>query len=87
MMACYIIDYDLRSDRNYEDLYKEIKKYKWAHILESSWAIVTNESAKDVRDKLLKCIDQDDGLFVLHSGREAAWGNVLCSDKWLKDNL
>ncbi|KUK77385.1 MAG: Putative SinR-like protein [candidate division WS6 bacterium 34_10] len=86
-MACYIIDYDLRGDRDYKELYEEIKKYKRAHILESSWAIVTDKSAKEIRDDLLKCIDEDDGLFVLRSGTEAAWHNVLCNNQWLIDNL
>lgn len=86
-MACYIISYDLREERDYESLYKAIKTYKWTHILESTWAVVTTKSAKQIRDHLKKVTDDDDGLFIIKSGKEAAWLNVLCKDKWLKDNL
>ncbi len=85
---CYIISYDLRKKRDYESLYDAIKSYgNWAHILESVWAVVTEKSAKQVRDHLLSCMDNDDGLFVVKSGTEAAWQNVMCETQWLKDNL
>ena len=87
-MTCYLISYDLRKKKDYESLYKAIKAYSgWAHILESTWAVTTNLSAKQVRDDLKKHIDSDDGLFVLKSGVEAAWVRVNCKDEWLKENL
>ena len=88
IMACYIISYDLRKDRDYESLYEAIKSYgTWAHITESTWAVVTSQTAVQVRDYLLSHMDQDDGLFVVKSGIEAAWKNVICRSQWLKDNL
>lgn len=87
-MPCYLISYDLVKERNYEELFKTIKGFSnWARITESTWAVVSSLSAKEVRDKLLKVMDNDDRLFVLRSGREAAWGNVLCNDDWLAKNL
>jgi len=87
-MPCYIISYDLRKERNYDDLYRAIKSYgTWAHILESTWAVVTSKTAVQVRDHLASYIDQDDGLFVVRSGTEAAWRNVICRNEWLKENL
>jgi len=87
-MACYIVSYDLRKQRNYDSLYEAIKGYGgWAHILESTWAVVTQESAADVRNRLLQHLDADDGLFVVKSGTEAAWQSVLCKNDWLKTNL
>lgn len=86
-MTCYIICYDLVKEKDYEELYKVIKSYKYGQITESTWAIVTNEKAKEVRDNLQKHMDSDDRLFVIKSGKEAAWANVLCANKWLKDNL
>lgn len=86
-MACYLISYDLRKERDYDSLIEAIKKYKWAHVLESAWAIVTSQSATEVRDYLAQYIDDDDGLFVLKSGVEAAWRKVLCNNEWLKENL
>jgi len=87
-MGCYIISYDLRNKRDYEDLYEAIKSYgTWAHITESTWAVVTSKSATQVRDHLLGHIDDDDRIFVVKSGVEAAWRSVICRNQWLKDNL
>lgn len=87
-MACYIISYDLRKNRNYEPLYEAIRSYpNSAKITESTWAIVTSNSAVQVRDRLMRIIDSDDRLFVVKSGVEAAWINVICDNSWLKENL
>lgn len=87
-MSCFLVQYDLRKTRDYSSLYEAIKSYtNWAHILESSWAVVTTKSAAEVRDHLLQHMDADDGLLVVRSGREAAWQRVICHDQWLKDNL
>ena len=87
-MTCYIITYDLRKDRDYESLYKAIKSYSgWAQIAESTWAVVTEKSSVEIRDYLLGVMDNDDRLFVIQSGVEAAWRNTLCKSEWLKKNL
>jgi hypothetical protein len=87
-MTCYIISYDLRGERDYEPLYEAIRSYKtWAHITESTWAIVTTKTAVQVRDHLSSVMDQDDRLFVVKSGVEAAWIKVICKSEWLKGNL
>ena len=87
MATCYIITYYLRDQRNYQDLYDTIKTYTHAHILESVWAVRSTRSASEIRAHLAGCIDNDDGIFVIRSGGEAAWRNVLCSHQWLKNNL
>lgn len=87
-MKCYIITYDLRFAKNYESLIDKIKKYpRWAKITESTWAIVTSQSASDIRNHLRMYMDEDDRLFVIKSGIEAAWKNVMASNEWLKENL
>jgi hypothetical protein len=87
-MTCYIISYDLRKQRNYDELYEAIKSYElWAHITESTWAVVTDKSAVQVRNHLNSSIDSDDRVFIVKSGTEAAWRNVICKSQWLKDNL
>lgn len=88
MAYCYIINYDLNKTKDYESLFAQIKSYgTWAKILKSCWAIVTTKSAEQVRDHLLSVMDGDDGIFVIKSGREAAWQNVECSNDWLKNKL
>lgn len=87
-MPSYVISYDLRGERDYEDLYEAIKAYgAWAHILESTWAVVSNDSARAILDNLRQYTDDDDGVFVVKSGTKAAWVSVLCTSGWLKDNL
>lgn len=87
-MKCYLISYNLKSERDYTSLYEAIKSYGvWAHILKSTWAIVTDQSAKEIREYLKNFIDQDDKIFVIKSGGEAAWKDVLCTNEWLKNNL
>ena len=87
-MPAYIISYDLRQQRDYDSLYEAIKSYgTWAHIAESTWAVVTSSSAVAVRDHLSKHVDADDRIFVVKSGVEAAWRNVICRNEWLKEHL
>lgn len=89
-MNCYIIAYDLhkKDSPEYKDLTNEIKSYKtYAHILESVWAIVTDDNAKEIRAKLKRHIVKKDSLFVVRSGVEAAWTDVICSNGWLKEHL
>ncbi len=87
-MACYIVSYDLRNDRDYKALYEALEEYgTWARITESTWAVVTDESAEEIRDYLLEVMDADDRLLVVKSGVSAAWSNVRASSKWLRKHL
>lgn len=87
-MPTYLISYDLRKKRDYGPLYDAIKSYgNWAHVLESTWAVKTTDSAKAVRDTLAAEMDGDDGLFVVKTDGEAAWRKVSCKSEWLKTNL
>ncbi len=87
-MACYIISYDLVNERDYERLYEAIKSYdNWAKITESTWAVVTNKSAKEIREHLVNHMDGNDKIIVIKSGGEAAWKNSTCSNEWLQKYL
>jgi hypothetical protein len=87
-MRCYLITYDLSGKRDYSSLIEAVKEYKtWAHVTESTWAVVTDKSAQAIRDHLLSLMHEDDRLLVVKSGTEAAWNNVLCRNEWLKKNL
>ena len=75
-------------NRDYDALIEAIKEYgTWGHITESFWAIVTESKAKDVRANLKQYLDSNDRIFVVKSGTEAAWSNVICKNEWLKKNL
>ncbi|MFT6664716.1 MAG: hypothetical protein ACJA05_001564 [Porticoccus sp.] len=76
-MAVYQIDYDLRKNRNYEELYKRIQNYpKWCRPLESTWVISTSQSASQVANNLLQAMDGDDGLLVTRLNGEASWYGI-----------
>ncbi len=86
-MSTYILSYDLKKNRNYEALYKVIRSFgSYAKIQESVWAINTDQSVVAVRDRIMKVLDNDDSVFVVKSGGEAAWHRVSNSE-WLKEHL
>lgn len=89
-MKVYQINYDLRKQRNYDELYKKIKAYgTWCRPLKSCWIIISDKTAPQIHDDLQQVMDRDDGLLVTRLQRDAAWVN-LDSDKdksmtdWLK---
>ena len=90
IMTTYIIGYDLNKVKNYPDLIEAIKSLSttWWHHLDSTWIVVTNKSAEDIRNILMSHIDGDDELLVVKSGRESAWvGFNNDGSNWLKDNI
>jgi hypothetical protein len=90
-METYLISYDLHDSGadEYDSVFDYIKSYSagWAYINESLWAIKTNKSAVVIRDELYAKTNKKSRIFVIKSGIEAAWSNVICSNQWLKDNL
>ena len=85
---CYIISYQLITPRDVEPLHAAIRAYgTWARITDTTWAVVTSQSAVDVRDHLRSFIGSDDRIFVVKSAVEAAWANAISTNEWLKRNL
>lgn len=89
-MTSYIVSYDLHAEgQNYECLYKKLDAYstRW-HVQRSVWVIVTNETAKDIRNNLVSCLDSNDKLLVAKLSGEAAWhGYDQKIANWIKQNL
>jgi alpha-L-fucosidase len=75
------ISYDLRDrDRDYDDLYEEIKRQgRWWHYLKSTWIIETTRSSRQVVDALEDLLSRGDRLLVSEIDRldgvlpEKAW--------------
>jgi hypothetical protein len=93
-MATHLIGYDIHPSRgeSYDDLYTAIKKLGsgWWHHLDSTWLVVSDLTAAQIRDKLKAALPyNDDQLLVLTvSGDAGAWyGFDEAGSKWLKDNL
>lgn len=89
-MPAYIIAYDLHeAGQNYTCIIDRLKKYgTYCHLQQSVWIINTNQSAVQVRDNLMKCLDRNDKLFVGLLGGEAAWtGYPDNISNWLRQHL
>ncbi|MHB8679681.1 MAG: hypothetical protein ACYC7G_08105, partial [Rudaea sp.] len=91
-MAVYIISYDLhkKAEMSYENLIAAIKGFgSWCHLNESDWCVVSNSTATQVRDTLVRHIHKDDHLFVGTLNAPAAWTNSYSEQmqQWLKNNL
>lgn len=83
----YIISYDLKTPgRNYNSLFEAVKAYGlWWHQTGSVWIIVSSDSATNIRNNLIKHIDQNDQLFV--AALKGEWAGVGFSDveyNWIK---
>jgi hypothetical protein len=85
------INYDLKKQKDYPSLIKEIKDLgPWCHALESCWLVYTRLNAVQVRDRLLRVIDGDDALLVnaVSMSDSAAWYNLKPDvSNWLKKFL
>lgn len=94
-MATYLICYDINKEGSAYSTANKVLTDKiksmfsvWWHHLDSTWIVVTEMSAKDIRDKLRPILDANDELLVILSGGEGAWsGFDEKGSKWLLDNL
>lgn len=83
----YCISYDLRTPgREYNSLIDAIKTYgTWWHQTGSVWIVVTPKTSANIRDELMRHIDQNDKLFVIALKKE--WAGVGFSEEeysWMK---
>ncbi|MCF9046592.1 hypothetical protein [Acinetobacter nectaris] len=92
-MKVYQINYNLRKQSNYDELYKKIKSYSnWCHPLNSCWIITSNKTALEIQNDLTTILDHDDSLLITRLQNEAAWCNLdfhgsKVKTDWLKINL
>ncbi len=87
-MTCYIIIYEINPNYSYVNLINAIKSYpNWGKITNTSWAIVCDQSAEEIRNYLMQNMNNSDKIMFIRSGSEAAWNNALADTEWLKNNL
>ncbi len=89
-MAIFVVSYDLNKKKDYPSLFEAIKKLgTWCHVLDSTWLVASDSSAKLIADYLLKYMDEDDEVFVSKLvKREAAWRlKDPAKLKWLQANI
>ena len=90
-MSCYIIYYSFREESSSEDyrcLEENIKLFdSYAQILPTSWAVITEKTADEIKNELVNCVDPVDSIFVIESGIESKWKNIMQTRKYLQENL
>lgn len=86
---CYIISYDLcQPNQDYSKLYQALRSFpNWGKLTESTWAVVSEKTAVEIRDFLYPYIDNNDRLIVVLGGRSAAWTRLLARNEWVIENL
>jgi hypothetical protein len=88
-VTTFCVSYDLnKSGQNYSALYEELKKSpNWCHPMDSTWLIVTNETAEQLRDRIRKHLDDNDTLLVIKVVRPySGWLTKEVWD-WLDKNI
>ncbi len=91
-MPAYLISYDLRKSRNYDDLLKQLRSWGCISPLKSLWLGQLRGNAATIRDILRNLIDADDGLLVCEIKPTSDWGsfklddNQACTD-WIRANI
>jgi hypothetical protein len=89
MKKVLIISYDLKNPgRNYESLIKLIKAYpSWARLGGSAYLIYTSNTPVEVRDNLMRVLDNNDKLFVGTAPAPSAWTGMPDEvSNWLQSN-
>lgn len=90
-MRTILVAYDLnRPGQLYPALYEALKAVPlWWHYLDSTWLLRTDESAVQVRDRLMQHVDANDELLVVDvTSPEAAWsGFDERASQWIRDNV
>lgn len=89
MKRLYIVTYDLNNPgRNYENLLKRIKAYNgWARLVGSSYLVLTEQTATQIRNNLVQELDSNDKIYVSLMGNSAAWKGLGDEvSNWIKNN-
>ena len=74
----YIVTYELRPPaQRYDELQTLIKSEgKWARLGQSSYLVISNKTAVQLRDKFKTVLDGNDNIFVGKVIAPAAWAGM-----------
>ena len=91
-MAIFMIGYDLRpsTEENYDELFAALEVIGTGYwdCLASTWLIMTDKTAAEIRDELKQHLKDDDRLLVMRYGAGADWLGFKDECRtWLEDNL
>lgn len=87
-MPVLLVTYDLnRPGKDYSNLLSAIKKFSWARLSESSYAVATSLSPQAVFDRLRPYLDTNDHLYVINLVRPYAGFGPKEVNDWLEQHL
>jgi len=89
-MPCYIVTVESESEASLAKVAERIRTYPvQCPMLKTSWAVVTEKSAPEVRDHLVQVMMPSERLFVIQTGGAGAWRNSYGEkhNEWLKKYL
>ena len=91
-MAIYMIGYDLQpsKEEDYENLFTALEGIGSGYWdgLDSTWLVITEKTATQIRDELKQHLKDGDRLLVMRYGEGAAWlGFKDECQTWLEDKL
>lgn len=87
-MTTYIVTYDLNNETKRPPIVKDIRSYEsWAMLSESSYAISTGQTPKQVYDFLSKHLDSNDNLYVINLTNPHYGQGPKDVNDWLAANL
>ena len=72
----HVVSYDLRWDKDYTRLEKQLKVLGGVRMLESVWFVDTEKGWNPFLKELEKHVDEDDGLIVATLKGTGTWAQV-----------
>ena len=88
-MTAFNITYDLtQPGRNYEGLFEAIKSTgKYWHYLDSTWIVLTQETAIQLWNRLAKKIDRNDSVLVIEVRNNVSGWMPKDAWAWISANV
>lgn len=88
MKKAYLITYDLNYNDNYELLEQELKKFeKWWHYLERTWIVVSDDTPKEIWNKIEDKVNKNKYLLIIEIKKNTnGWLPQKAWD-WIKENV
>ena len=87
-MSVKLVTYDLdKPGQDYTDLLKEIKKFSWARLSESSYAIETDLTPSQLYARFKQYVDANDTIYVIVLNRPYVGQGPKEVNEWLENHL
>ncbi len=89
-MTTYIVTFQILNPVRRKKIKEHLKTYSsYCPIHQNAWAILTDKKSTDIRNSIIKLVDEADRIFIIRSGTESAWYNIYgkLNTEWLQKNL